>query len=115
MKDTKIVLNKCYGKFNLSHKAILLYAKLKNIKLCFWLTKNGFRYTVGAKEDYRIQIFCIHYINLINRTDKHLIEVIEKLGNRASGIGAKLEIEELIPNKIWYIENYSGIEEIKYL
>ena len=115
MKDTKIVLNKCYGKFNLSHEAILLYAKLKNIKLCFWLTKNGFHYTVGAKEDYQIQIFCTHYTNLINRTDNHLIKVVEKLGDKASGIESKLEIEELLSDKIWYIKNYSGIEEIKYL
>lgn len=48
-----------------------------------------------------------------DRTDKDLIEVVEKLGKQASGRCAKLEIVE-IPDGVEYeIDEYDGIETIR--
>jgi len=47
-----------------------------------------------------------------NRSDPHLIQVVEELGDKANGTHAKLRIVE-IPDDIQYsIEEYDGIEHI---
>ena len=63
----KIVINTCYGCFGLSEEA----CKLLNIK-------NDYKYT-----DY------------VKRGDPKLVEVVEKLGEKANGNYAKLEIVEV--------------------
>lgn len=111
----KIVLNKRYGKFNLSHEAIIHYAKLSGIKLYIWVSKEGYIYTTDKKG--KDKIFTSYHIHRIKRADQALIQTVEELGTKVDDCwsSSRLEIEELIPNKIWYIEDYSGIEEIKYL
>jgi hypothetical protein len=83
----KIVVNRCYGGFGLSEEA---YKEL-GLK---W-DKYGYAYNEYEK-----------------RTDPKLIACVEKLGEKANGELAKLEIVE-IPNNIdWTIESYDGVETI---
>ena len=83
----KIVINKCYGGFGLSKEAEELYVQKKNISGPF-------------RGD-------------ILRNDSVLVEVVETLGDKASGKYSELEVVE-IPDDVtdWRIEEYDGWEHI---
>ena len=83
----KIVINDCYGGFGLSEEAEELYVQKKNISGPF-------------RGD-------------ILRNDSVLVEVVETLGDKASGIYSKLKVVE-IPDDVtdWRIEEYDGWEHI---
>jgi hypothetical protein len=83
----KIVINKCYGGFGLSEEAEELYIQKKNI-------------SGSLRGD-------------ILRNDSVLVEVVETLGDKASGIYSKLKVVE-IPDDVtdWRIEEYDGWEHI---
>lgn len=78
----KIVINTCYGGFGLSEEA----CKLLNIK-----------------NDYK-------YIDYAKRGDPQLVEVVEKLGEKANGNYAKLKIVE-VEGK-FKIDYFDGMESI---
>lgn len=78
----KVVINKCYGGFDISKEA---KEELKKL---------------GVEDpDWTI-----------NRTDPRLIEVVEKLGKLADGDHAKLKIVEIPDDVDWYIDDYDGVE-----
>jgi len=83
----KIVINKCYGGFGLSKEAEELYVQKKNI-------------SGPLRGD-------------ILRNDSVLVEVVETLGDKASGKYSKLKVVE-IPDDVtdWRIEEYDGWEHI---
>ena len=83
----KIVINDCYGGFGLSEEAEELYVQKKNI-------------SGSLRGD-------------ILRNDSVLVEVVETLGDKASGIYSKLKVVE-IPDDVtdWRIEEYDGLEHI---
>ena len=83
----KIVINKCYGGFGLSKEAEKLYVQKKNI-------------SGPLRGD-------------ILRNDSVLVEVVETLGDKASGKYSKLKVVE-IPDDVtdWRIEEYDGWEHI---
>ena len=102
----KIVINADYGGFSLSDKAVRLYLKKKGI---------GF-------EEKSSSLFVTDtdfYINNkffsnreIKRDDLTLIEVVEELGDTASGKYADLKIIEIPDDVEWQIEEYDGCEWI---
>jgi hypothetical protein len=83
----KIVINKCYGGFGLSKEAEKLYVQKKNI-------------SGPLRGD-------------ILRNDSVLVEVVETLGDKASGKYSELKVVE-IPDDVtdWRIEEYDGWEHI---
>lgn len=111
----KIAINKCYGGFSLSNEAGIELRKLDvNVTL------KGEKYSDGNC----MNIINDLYLNNENfgikdnnyhkwRSDKRLIQVIEKLGvEKASGEYSKIRIID-IPNDIeWDIDEYDGIETI---
>lgn len=131
----KIVINVQYGGFNLSILAIKEYLKLKGKEAYFYDTefKNNEIY-YRKLDDYkdRILTYCFlkdlgEEINSrslneeiwdnyafnekdINRTDKDLIKVIEKLGEKANTMCSTLKIIEVPDNVDWIIEEYDGNE-----
>lgn len=96
----KIAYNNCYGGFSLSVKASERIAELKGDIL----TEDDFR-KLGSR-------YC-HKYNYISRTDPHLIQVIEELGDEANGMCAKLRIEELSKGTLYRIDEYDGNESIR--
>ena len=81
-QNQKIVINRCYGGFCVSKKA--------------------YEYCNKKWDGYGFDI---------SRTNKKLIEFIEKYGSdRASGDVAKLKIVEIPKGVEWEIEDYDGIE-----
>ena len=104
----EIVINKCFGGFELSRAALEL------------LTEKGtktFNSWEELKDNNGIWILCSkteHYSNYNDqRTDKNLIEVVKLLGDASNGSCAELKVIE-IPDGIDYdIGNYDGMETVR--
>lgn len=131
----KIILNKCFGGFDVSKEAYMLYAKKKGLNLylyandfinpkkCIYkktndeiLFKNYFTKDMGdnveiSNEDY--EKYCL-YLNDGHRKDNVLIEVVEELGDKASGRFGSLEVVEIPDNSYYVIGEYDGVETIYY-
>jgi hypothetical protein len=104
----KLVLNRCYGGFSLSRKAVLLGRKLSKNPRWGGPTIKGDVYEKEKKavpEDYG-------YVD-VPRHDPILVKVVEQLGSKlASGNLAELKVVE-IPDGIQYeIDEYDGIEHV---
>lgn len=103
---TKIVINNCYGGFGLSDEAIRLYLDLK-----------GFAYKVkrisNLYNHYVVEGLDNFYADDLERDDLVLIEVVEKLGEKANGLCAKLAITELPKGTLYRINGFDGLESIE--
>lgn len=84
----KLVINSDLGEFNLSHPAEE------------WLSERGL--SLGQIEKLR---------NHENRANKLLVECVEKLGRRANGSCASLEVVEY-DEQPYYIKEYDGAESV---
>lgn len=130
----KIAINKCYGGFSLSNKAIEMIMKRKGLG-CYKYKQTKFRYSDGVDEYTRIDdnepsSFVSYsttdlgekiekipnenfwYYRNLERTDEDLISVIEELGNEASGAYGHVTIVEVPDDVDWEIDDYDGIETI---
>lgn len=131
----KIILNKCYGGFDVSKEAYILYAKKKglelyqyasdfaNFKKCIYkktndetLFKDYFIKDMGdnieiSNEDYKKYHL---YLDDEYRQDPILIEVVEELGDKASGRFGRLKVVEIPDNCYYKIDEYDGVETIYY-
>jgi hypothetical protein len=85
----KVVLNKCYGGFGLSDKALELICKRKGI--------------YGPLHHWQLE-----------RDDKDLIAVVEELGTEAEGFASELRIIEFDEGVEYTIDEYDGMESIEY-
>ena len=83
----KIVINKCYGGFGLSDKALALYNELAS---------SNIQYTFD-----------------IARNDPILVQVVETLGIEANGRFAKLHIVDIPDDVQWQIDEYDGMESVE--
>jgi hypothetical protein len=107
---TKIVTNACYGGFSLSPEALRMYLTLKNIP--FEERLNGFNSVMFCEpggEDWSLY----DHIDNIDRSDPHLVEVVETLGAAADGNYAKLRVTELPKGTLYRINEYDGFESIE--
>ena len=131
----KVILNKCFGGFDVSDAAYELYAKKKGITL-YKYTENIDRemtreYTrvelgdrVGIMTHYFTCDFGKHpdeksidwdkmlYLNSEHREDKTLVEVVEELGKAASGSFGELVVVEIPDGMEYVIDDYDGIETL---
>lgn len=129
----KVILNKCYGGFCVSQEAYELYAKKKGIKIFPYMIKfdNGtgkcqkandinsvittyftkdFGYFVETSDDdLKGKRF---YLDGEYREDPVLIEVVEELGDRASGRFSKLVVVDIPDGMEYEIDDYDGIETL---
>lgn len=87
----KIVVNRCFGGFSLSEKAL---AELGENWSEYGLYEEGRPW----REDWR--------------HDPKLVEVVERLGDEANGWSAKLEVVEIPDDVEWTIQEYDGQEWI---
>ena len=123
----KIVINKCYGGFGLSHDGTMRYAEIKGITLYPWLddiTKEvyGARAYIGNEE------LCHHYSTKpvpesgeyeegsyfsdrdIQRDDPALVQLVEEMGEAANGRCANLGVVKIPSGIEFTIEEYDGLE-----
>jgi len=134
----KIVVNKCYGGYSLSHKAIARYYELKGLKVYHFkddyskghgidnkkyiLVKEGdeslftISFSVPNPNDFDSkELWSKYYLDSRpeDRTDPLLIQTIEELGEKeSSGSCASLRIIEIPDNVNYEIDDYDGIESI---
>jgi len=127
----EIVVNRCYGGFGISHEAVMLYAKLKGIKVYPYVEKNPFKlrdldnepelkeyeptkhkgehiFYYTSKTTHNNKTHFSHYD--IKRDDKFLVEIVKQLKDKANGECAKLEIVKIPDDVKWEIEEYDGQE-----
>lgn len=134
----KLVINTCYGGFHLSPKALKRYLELKG-KNAYFYKRTKYEYIDGIDEFTRIDnidsikndlfIACttIDYgkvtntyplrtfkDRLIPRNDKHLIQVVEELGEEANSVFSRLTIVEIKNGRQYKINEYNGYESIEY-
>ena len=131
----KVVVNRCYGGFGLSDKAIEIVMRRKGLN-CFRYRQTKYKFSDGVEEYTRCDMFndnslFVHYqtkdlgekvdnlpnetywyYGSLDRTDADLIAVVEELGKEANGSCASLEVVEIPDDVNWEIDDYDGIETI---
>lgn len=132
----KLVINKCYGGFSLSLKALADYYKRKHSdsEVYFYLRKynrdGNVEYIKCSAENADIvlsedfgnkvlidrssDLFFQHVISDCDmpRYDKDLIDVVETLGDEANGRFAELQVVEIDDDRYRIIE-YDGLESVE--
>jgi hypothetical protein len=83
----KVVINTCYGGFNLSNEARERYVELS-----------------GSRPD--------HWYDM-KRTDPYLVQVVEELGPAADGPNAELKVVNVEGCRWFRIKEYDGYEKIE--
>lgn len=134
----KVVINKCYGGFGLSYKA-LLWLHERNAECIEVIpieeyyrgeeNKNSIAEAVIEMESYmktsktnswrppltpdlkKVIMFKDRYGN-DSRTDLNLVECVETLKEEANGACAQLKVVEIPLNIIFQIEQFDGIEHV---
>lgn len=141
-KDTnpgirKIVINRCYGGFSLSHKAFVEYYRRKGITVYAYespirRTSSGERTPLRLLNDEEAdKAFIVHYLSKklprvsdvekidekyfldrsgMKRDDPDLVAVVEDMGKDADGAYAELKVVEVPADAKWQIEEYDGME-----
>jgi hypothetical protein len=116
----KIVINKCYGGFGLSHEAMMMYFEIKGIPVYPDVypedgddASNQIVAYWPVKEEDRVvgEVFPLSVYD-IERTDPVLVKVVEQLGDRANGYYSELSVVEIPDDVKWMIQEYDGIEWI---
>lgn len=131
----KIVINNTYGGFSLSLLAMKKYLEIKGEKAYFYKTKventkinyekvdesseeifttcftkdYGNRFSSKEISEEEWEKYCFNSKD-IDRTDKDLITVVEKLGEKANTMCSSLKILEIPDDVDWTIEEYDGVE-----
>ena len=109
----KIVYNACFGGFGLSDTAIRRYAELKGITLYPEGERLGVTYfTVPPEQRKGKWDKETLYDHDLERDDPALVQVVEELGEKASGMYAKLRIEEMPDGTPYRIDEYDGNETV---
>lgn len=101
----KIVINKCFGGFSLSKKAVEFMADLGS---------NQARAELESMEDNSdcYYGYSERYNFEYDRADPYLIKAVETLGCEANGCFSKLKVIEIPDGVEWEITDFDGIEVI---
>jgi len=111
---TKIVYNGCFGGFGLSDSAVRRYLELKGIPFTEEKSEYSFRdvrFRIGTSVMGDPEYF--YDFQIEDRTDPILVQVVEELGDEASGDCAELCIRELEPGTKYRLQEYDGSEWIE--
>lgn len=132
----KVVINRCFGGFGLSHEAVMRYFEIKGITVypeqgkdywklwTYWTVKPEDRIESKEGEDFykmpiedRAAYNKAHseqtiYERDIERNDPALVQAVEELGDAANGAHAELAVVEIPDDVDYRIEEYDGREHI---
>jgi hypothetical protein len=126
---TKVVYNACCGGFRLSKEACQRYWEIKGQQvwvetgkfgMCtIWLVppeerleqKEWSSMTMDERHDFNYQYSKHTWCDKnVDRHDPVLVQVVEELGDKASGTSAKLAIDEVYGP--YFIDEYDGFESV---
>lgn len=128
----KVVVNRCFGGFGLSAKAIKLYCEKIGKPIFRIINKERLDYLSSIYQylDWDAnEIFCYYITKPLNedgtmqedsyfaeweieRSDPILVQVVEELEKESWGVCAELEVVEIPDGIDWYIHEYDGNETI---
>ena len=134
----KVVINRCFGGFGLSHEAVMRYFEIKGITVypeqdkslgnwkfwTYWIVKPEDRIESKEGEDFykmpieeraaynKAQSEQTVYPREIERHDPALIQAVEELGGKANGDHAELAVVEIPDGVDYVIEEYDGNEHV---
>jgi hypothetical protein len=129
----KVILNKCYGGFDVSDECYGLYAKKKGVKLFRYVDDYGMnlkKISDGNAGMNSIAYYFVRdygeflhrddidwddyiYLGREHREDPILIECVEELGTeRASGRFGELVVVDIPDGMDYVIDEYDGIETL---
>jgi hypothetical protein len=109
----KLVINKCFGGFSICREAFLRLRELG----CEAAKKepdvgelyddgSGPRTAFGGKLEWE------SFGREIPRDDPHLVQVVEEMGEKASGNCARVRVVEIPDGVDWEIDDYDGQESV---
>ena len=123
----KVVVNRCFGGFGLSDKAVERYGELIGKKINCYTDSNDGKYykskdggkllnhflfsdkdVVSRKEADGLYFSCYD----LKRDDPVLVQVVEELGEEANSWASALEVVEIPDDVDWKIDDYDGQESI---
>ncbi len=134
----EIVINKCFGGFELSNRAIKRYLELKGKKSIFYMGSLKFKnkevykkvnenyqgyemiwvFTKDKGEEFSEKLdnnpdYWGSPVSDIKRDDEVLVQVVKELGKEANGEHSELKVVEIPSGVEWEIDNYDGMETIE--
>ena len=122
MIDMKVVVNRCFGGFSPSAELFEYLINKKGWKLTTFNEKGNYTDPkadiVEAKRDDKFSSIMPRYFFVHDRSDeelrsnKDLVEAVEKLGDRANTSVSNLEVVEIPDGIDFVIEEYDGNEHI---
>jgi agmatine/peptidylarginine deiminase len=111
----KIVINDCYGGFSLSPKAELELLKRLGYTNIQYL-KNGVEVSLDDNHwncDFYSNGELVWLTRTDDRTNPHLIDIVEEMGEEANGHCAQLKIIEIPDDVSYFIDDYDGAETVR--
>jgi hypothetical protein len=100
----KVVFNNCYGGFSVSDEAMDRMVELG------WNLKLNPKYDPNSKSMFSSKYECHGYVDC-PRHHPILVQVVEELGDKASGSCADLQIAEV--EGLYRIDEYDGAESVE--
>ena len=104
----KLVVNKCYGGFNLSFEAVAYIFDNMSQEEKYEMRKD---YKESPYPGWTVKDHIAFEMRDLPRHHALLVEAVEKLGEKASGSSSRLEIVEIKGNK-YIIDEYDGLESV---
>lgn len=110
----KVVINRCFGGFGLSHDAIMKWSEYSGVKL----------YPVIDNREYFSDYYTHYHTDPshskdsywseynLKRDDPALVRVVEEMGKDSWGNYAELKVVEIPDDVDWYIHEYDGSESV---
>lgn len=105
-----VVINRCHGGFDLSHKAKIRY--LDCIKATYTLIAKESRHDTERYGHTILVNGTFWDTSFIERNDPYLVQIVAEMGNKSWGPLAELKIVSVPADVQWEIEEYDGIEWI---
>ncbi len=106
--DEKIVINKSYEQFFVSHKAFVRLRELGQAEALQETDRGAYWPLAAAPQEPSLN----RCGALIPRDDQKLVQIVEELREAANGYAAELKVVEIPDDVQWVINKTDGVEHV---